>query len=103
MVGYELDLTSPDFQKLFVTNLDQFVKLSTTNQKAFHHVIIYSTGVFSRILPVAQSSGGTAVSARFFLLKRPQLQPFFILQLNPFVRVPPFQIRFIINLGPFLT
>jgi hypothetical protein len=50
MVGFELDLRSPDFQSLFVTNLDKV-----------------TSSVFSRVLSVAQSSGGTAVSARFSL------------------------------------
>ncbi|KIM38937.1 hypothetical protein M413DRAFT_29851 [Hebeloma cylindrosporum] len=50
MVGFELDLASPDFQALFSTNAERV-----------------TADVFSRVLPVAESSGGTAVSARFSL------------------------------------
>jgi hypothetical protein len=48
MTGFELDFTSPDFQKLFATNA-------------------VTPAMFSRVLPVAESSGDTAVSARYLL------------------------------------
>ena len=46
--------------------LPQVCKNSTWKKSAFHDVI-YSTDVFSRVLPVAESSGDTAVSARYSL------------------------------------
>jgi hypothetical protein len=71
MFGYELNLKSPDFQKLMQTTVQLSDKINIAGEvvirKLKNHTLTLSKDMFTRALLVVASSGDTAVSATFSL------------------------------------